>query len=111
MKCSKLISRLIKQCLVFRKITSSKKWLKSLSFTIYQQFDRQVLNIESPVFDNKRMEAEFQLYTCSMGDIATVMQQKKLAISRGHTHIGLSSASTTRQMADDKRFGDISCKY
>ncbi|XP_060593856.1 protein PML-like [Ruditapes philippinarum] len=73
------------------------------------KFDRQVLSIESPVFDNTRTESEFQVFTKSMGDISTVTQKKKLAISRGHTHIGASSASTTRQIADDKRFGDISC--
>ncbi|XP_052782985.1 uncharacterized protein LOC128219211 [Mya arenaria] len=46
-----------------------------------------------------------------MGAISTVVQQKRLSISRGHTHIGLSSASTVRQHDDDRRFGDIHCPH
>ncbi|KAH3810860.1 hypothetical protein DPMN_139258 [Dreissena polymorpha] len=44
-----------------------------------------------------------------MGDISTVMQKKRLSISRGHTHIGLSSASTNRHHDDDRRYGEIFC--
>ena len=61
------------------------------------QIDRQVLNIESPVFEPKSMEAQFQTMTKSLGEIGTVVQQKRMSISRGHTHIGMTSASSGRR--------------
>lgn len=50
-----------------------------------------------------------QVFCSSMGDISTKAQHKRLSISRGHTHIGLSSASTERHVIEDYRIGDISC--
>ena len=56
-----------------------------------------MFNIESPVFESKPMEAQFLSLTKALGEIGTIVQQKRLSISRGHTHIGMASASSGRR--------------
>ena len=56
-----------------------------------------MFSIESPVFESRSMETQFQAMTKSLGEIGTVVQQKRLSISRGHTHIGMASASSGRR--------------
>ncbi|KAL4220091.1 hypothetical protein ACF0H5_020502 [Mactra antiquata] len=86
--------------------------LQRLKLMSTHKFDRQVLKIESPKFENEKLEKDFEQYCGLMGEISTTSQQKRLAISRGSTHIGISSASTVRKLpGGEKRIGDVSCMF
>ncbi|KAL3848121.1 hypothetical protein ACJMK2_018999 [Sinanodonta woodiana] len=80
--------------------------LKSLN---NYKVNKKTLKIESPAFEAKEMEEEFEKVAETIGKLNTVVEHKKLNISRGNTDITLSSASSHRKGERDQRFGEILC--
>ncbi|KAL5003976.1 hypothetical protein ScPMuIL_017432 [Solemya velum] len=68
----------------------------------------QNLQVESPDFEPRQMDADFQRVVKGMGRLSTSVCTRRIPISRGQTELTMSSARRPAGEAD-ARFGEIFC--